>query len=132
MADEILTIDLNTASVDDLIELPGVGAEMARRIVSARPFERVDDLTRVKGISDGVLAKLRPLVVVSSPEEGARGRETKVLGPPAGDIAPEVGALGIEVGARGPETIEVEAKAPEGELEQEPEPTPDDPNCIVL
>lgn len=43
-------VDLNHASERQLMELPGVGPVMARRIVEARPFHRIEDLLRVPGI----------------------------------------------------------------------------------
>lgn len=43
-------VDVNRASERQLMELPGVGPVMARRIVEARPFHRIEDLLRVPGI----------------------------------------------------------------------------------
>jgi competence protein ComEA len=51
-------IDLNTASVDELVTLPGIGPVAAARIVAARPFPSVDDLVRVAGFGP---AKVRAL-----------------------------------------------------------------------
>ncbi len=61
-------VDLNTASAEALTAIPGIGAVMAERIVAWReqngPFERVEDLLKVKGIGDKSLDKLRPYVKV--------------------------------------------------------------------
>jgi competence protein ComEA len=60
-------INVNTATVDDLMRLPGVGPITAQAIVSARasaPFRKVDELDRVRGIGPKTLDKLRPFVVV--------------------------------------------------------------------
>jgi competence protein ComEA len=57
---------LNTATVDDLRRLPGVGEKRALAILELRAklgrFRQVDDLLRVKGIGRKTLQKLRPLV----------------------------------------------------------------------
>ncbi|MCL2454586.1 MAG: ComEA family DNA-binding protein [Micrococcales bacterium] len=57
-------VDINTASEAQLTALPGVGPVMAGRIVDARPFASVDELSRVSGIGPTVLGRLRPLVKV--------------------------------------------------------------------
>lgn len=63
-------IDLNSASVKDLQQLPGVGPVTAQRIVEMRDksgrFRRVEDLLAIRGISQKKLAALRPYVMVSS------------------------------------------------------------------
>jgi competence protein ComEA len=60
-------VDLNTATVDELQELPGIGPARAAEIVKARPFKVVGDLKAVRGISDKVYDELAPLVMVSEP-----------------------------------------------------------------
>jgi competence protein ComEA len=65
---EIEPVDLNRASAQELIGLPGIGEVMAKRIIDFReqngPFERVEDLMKVKGIGEKSFAKLRPYVRV--------------------------------------------------------------------
>ncbi len=62
------TINLNTATVQQLDTLPGVGPVMAAAIVAWRQangkFTSVDQLGEVDGIGPGRLEKLRPLVRV--------------------------------------------------------------------
>ncbi len=61
-------IDLNRATVRELIQLPGVGEVIAKRIVDFReehgPFKRVEDLMKVKGIGEKSLEKIRPYIRV--------------------------------------------------------------------
>jgi hypothetical protein len=61
-------VDLNHADADALARLPGVGDYLARRIVEYRelvgPFESLDDLSDLDGISSGRLASLGRYVVV--------------------------------------------------------------------
>ena len=56
-------VDINRASREALAELPGIGAALAGRIVAYReavePFQTLDDLINVPGISDRKLAQLR-------------------------------------------------------------------------
>jgi competence protein ComEA len=61
-------INVNTASVTELEELPGVGEVIAQAIVDYRtengPFTAVDQLVDVSGIGDATLANIRDLVTV--------------------------------------------------------------------
>ena len=61
-------VDLNTATLDELDELPGVGPATAQAIVDERErrggFTAVDELLDVRGIGDAKLAALRDLVRV--------------------------------------------------------------------
>jgi comEA protein len=62
-------INLNTATIAELESLPGVGANTAKAIIDFRkhsgPFQRVEDLLAIKGISKTKLEKLRPYVTVA-------------------------------------------------------------------
>jgi competence protein ComEA len=60
-------IDVNSATLEDLQRLPGIGPVMARRIADERakkPFTAVEDLRRVSGIGPKTLEKIRPYVSV--------------------------------------------------------------------
>jgi competence protein ComEA len=58
-------IDINTATVKELEELPGVGPTTAKAIVEFRTksgrFHRVNDLLVIRGISEAKLKKNAPL-----------------------------------------------------------------------
>jgi DNA uptake protein ComE-like DNA-binding protein len=57
-------VDLNTATSQQLQAIPGIGVVLAARIIAGRPYQSVDDLLRVTGISSRLFAKVRPYVVV--------------------------------------------------------------------
>ena len=58
-------VDLNTATLLELEELPSVGPAVAKKIVSGRPYKAIDDLTKA-GISDRTLGAIRDLVQVGA------------------------------------------------------------------
>lgn len=64
-------VDLNTATVKELEQLPGIGPTTAKAIVQFRAksgrIRRVEDLLAVRGISEGKLEKLRPYIAVGAP-----------------------------------------------------------------
>jgi competence protein ComEA len=57
-------INLNTASAEDLAELPDIGPKLAAAIIAGRPYKTVDEVTNVKGIGPKTLAKIRDKVTV--------------------------------------------------------------------
>lgn len=59
-------VNLNTASATELETLPRVGPAMAAAIAAARPFRRVEDLRRVRGIGTATFEQLRELVTVDA------------------------------------------------------------------
>ncbi len=63
---ETLQIDLNTATFEELLLLPGVGPARAREILAHRPYRRVEDLLKVPGIGVKTLERLRPHVRVDA------------------------------------------------------------------
>lgn len=64
-------VDLNTAGPDALCTLPGVGEKRARAILEDRaangPYERVEDVTRVSGITQNTIRDWARLAYVSGP-----------------------------------------------------------------
>lgn len=64
-------LDLNVATAAQLVQVPGIGAATAKAIVQFRqksgPFQRVEDLLAIRGISERKLAQIRPYVTVGKP-----------------------------------------------------------------
>jgi competence ComEA-like helix-hairpin-helix protein len=56
---EPAALNVNTASVEELESLDGISEAIAKRLIKARPFEDVDDLTRVRGIGQNRVDALR-------------------------------------------------------------------------
>jgi len=65
----VMPVNLNTATLEQLDELPGVGPKMAALIVAYRQknggFKKVEDLMNVRGIGEKSFLKLRPLITVT-------------------------------------------------------------------
>jgi competence protein ComEA len=68
-------VDLNTADLKALEALPGVGPARAQKIIAARPFKSVDDLSKVKGMSKAKVEALKDKVTVG--QEKAAAPEAK-------------------------------------------------------
>ena len=66
-----LSIDLNKASLTDLVLVPGIGEKTAARIVTLRDekkgFHSLTELAEIKGIKEKKLAKLRRYFAVTLP-----------------------------------------------------------------
>ena len=61
-------IDLNTATVQDLMTIPGIGEVKAKGIITYRDqhgaFGDVSEITNVNGIGDAMLERIRPYITV--------------------------------------------------------------------
>ena len=60
IAEEVKTnkINVNTASVDDLIALKGIGPALANAIIEDRPYSNLKELKEIKGFGDSLYQKL--------------------------------------------------------------------------
>jgi competence protein ComEA len=57
-------ININTADAKALESLPGVGKATAKAIIEGRPYKSIDDLKRVKGMSDKKIQALKGKISV--------------------------------------------------------------------
>ena len=64
-------VDLNAATATELMQLPGIGAKTAARILAHRqahgPFLRPEGLLEVKGIGEKAFLRLRPHLRAEAP-----------------------------------------------------------------
>ena len=58
------TININTASLDTLEKLLGVGPVKAQASIDGRPYAKIEDIMKVKGIKEKTFAKIKDYIVV--------------------------------------------------------------------
>lgn len=65
---DLSPLNLNTATVEELVQLPGIGEELARRIVEYRMttgrFQNIEDIMKVSGIGQGKFDALKDRITV--------------------------------------------------------------------
>ncbi|MCK5087035.1 MAG: helix-hairpin-helix domain-containing protein [Melioribacteraceae bacterium] len=61
-------ININTANLDELIQIPGIGEKTAGKILELREtkirFKYIDELLEVKGIGEAKLNKLKEFIII--------------------------------------------------------------------
>ena len=61
-------VNINTASVEELMQLPGIGEAKAKMILDYRTqngaFQKVEDIMKISGIKEGVYNKIKENITV--------------------------------------------------------------------
>jgi competence ComEA-like helix-hairpin-helix protein len=114
---EASPVDLNTACIDDLCSVPGIGPSLAQRIVSFRaengPFSDPSELLRVPRIGSRIAARVSERVAIYGRTSSAPGSE------PGSESGSEPGSESAIPHALGtfasppPPNVTVEGDAPE-------------------
>jgi competence ComEA-like helix-hairpin-helix protein len=64
-----LRVNINTATIEELQTLPGIGPARARLIVTNRPYQSVDDLAKLQGIGQKLTANLQSFIKIDGTTE---------------------------------------------------------------
>jgi DNA uptake protein ComE-like DNA-binding protein len=69
-------VNLNTATEQELEDLPGVGPATAQKIVAGRPYSSVADLSKA-GVTTKTIEEIKPLVTAAKPKTPAVAKTEK-------------------------------------------------------
>jgi len=57
-------VNLNTATLEQLETLPGIGPVKAQAIIDARPYTSIEGVMKVKGIKEGIFGEIKDQITV--------------------------------------------------------------------
>ena len=87
----LATVNLNSATKDELVALPGIGPSKAQAIIDYRaqngPFRSVDEVRKVRGIGEKLFQQIKPELTIAG-----SGPRAAVAQAPARDTKPDTKA----------------------------------------
>jgi len=75
------TVNINTASQEELVMIPGIGPAKAAAIVEYRQtakFNSTEDIVKVKGIGEKLYQSIRPYITVDGPTTAKMAKDASV------------------------------------------------------
>jgi competence ComEA-like helix-hairpin-helix protein len=66
MNEDFKALDINSAELVELTNLPGIGLNTAEKIVASRPFTTIDELREISGIGEVVFERIAPFIYVTT------------------------------------------------------------------
>jgi DNA uptake protein ComE-like DNA-binding protein len=61
-------LDINTATKEQLMKLPGIGEALSQKIIDGRPYKGKDELTSKKIIPEATYTKITDLIIAKQPK----------------------------------------------------------------
>jgi DNA uptake protein ComE-like DNA-binding protein len=65
-------LDVNSASVEELQTLPGIGDAYAKKIIDNRPYQRKDEIVRKAGVPQATYDKIKDRIIAKQSAAGTK------------------------------------------------------------
>ena len=63
--DKVVSININTAAIEELDQLPGIGQVTANKIINNRPYSTINELLTKKVVNKSVYEKIKDLITTN-------------------------------------------------------------------
>ena len=61
-------VDINTATADELMAIPGIGEAYSKKIIDHRPYARKDEIVKKAGVPQATYDKIKDQIVAKQPK----------------------------------------------------------------